>query len=92
MIYHFQISDRTNHPIIISIVANLFMAAGCFFVGPAPFLAINGSLILSQVMAVLIGVGTAFINSSTYSRLHLEVLKQGYPDGIETYLVVTGIL
>ncbi len=92
MIYYFQIFDRTNHPILISIVANLFMAAGCFFVGPAPFLAINGSLILSQGMVILIGVGCAFLNSSTYNILHLEFLKQGYPDGIETYLVVSGTI
>ena len=68
------------------------MAAGCLFVGPAPFLAIKGSLILSQGMIILIGIGSAFITISTYSRVHLEALKQGYSDGIETYLVVSGMV
>ena len=66
------------------------MAAGCLFVGPAPFLTENGSLILSQGMIILIGIGCAFIIISTYSRVHLEALKQGYSEGIETYIVVSG--
>lgn len=60
-------------------------------VGPAPFLNVKASTGLIQGMLGLGGFGYAFVIISTFSRAHSEALKKGFPENIETYLMISGI-
>ena len=61
------------------------------FLGPAPFLNIPSSVALIDGILALGGVGYAFVMVSTFSRAQSEVLKKGFSDDIETYLMISGI-
>ena len=61
------------------------------FLGPAPFLNISTSVALIDGILALGGVGYAFVMVSTFSRAQSEVLKKGFSDDIETYLMISGI-
>ena len=67
------------------------MVIVCLFLGPAPFLNLSPKVGLIQGMAGLGGIGYAFVMVSTFSRAQAEVLKQGFSDDIETYLMISGI-
>ena len=66
------------------------MVAVCLFLGPAPFLNLSPEVGLIQGMAGLGGIGYAFVMVSTFSRAQAEVLKKGFSDDIETYLMISG--
>ena len=67
------------------------MVIVCLFLGPAPFLNLSPTVGLIQGMAGLGGIGYAFVMVSTFSRAQAEVLKKGFSDDIETYLMISGI-
>ena len=86
----FQLCDKTNYRTIMSCIGNMVMAVVCLFLGPAPFFNISPNVGLIQGMAGLGGVGYAFVMVSTFSRAQAEVLKKGFSDDIETYLMISG--
>ena len=43
-------------------------------------------------LAGVAGVGYAFVFVSTFSRSHAEVLKKGFLDDIDTYLMISGTI
>ena len=88
---YFQLCDKTNHPTIVSVAGNMIMASSFLFFGPAPFFSIEPHTSLIQGMSGLGGIGHAFVMVSTFSRSHAEVLKKGFLDDIETYLMISGI-
>ena len=67
------------------------MAVVCLFLGPAPFLNLSPNVGLIQGMTGLGGIGYAFVMVSTFSRANAEVLKKGFSDDIETYLMISGM-
>ena len=81
---------ETNHATFVSCFGNVAMFVVCLFLGPAPFFQISPSLKLIQGMACLSAVGYSFVMVSTFSRIQAEVDKKGFPDDIETYLIVSG--
>ena len=90
-LYWFKICDATNYHTIISCIGNMVMVVVCLFLGPAPFLNLSPEVGLIQGMAGLGGIGYAFVMVSTFSRAQAEVLKKGFSDDIETYLMISGM-
>ena len=86
-----QICDKISSGTLISIIGNIVMVFTFTFLGPAPFLNISTSVALIDGILVLGGVGYAFVMVSTFSRAQSEVLKKGFSDDIETYLMISGI-
>ena len=66
------------------------MVITCLFLGPAPFFNLQTTVQLIEIMAALGGVGYAFVMVSTFSSANAEVLKKGFSDDIETYLMISG--
>ena len=91
MLNSLQICDKTNYRTIVSCFGNIVMVIVCLFLGPAPFLNLTPKVGLIQGMAGLGGIGYAFVIVSTFSRAQAEVLKKGFSDDIETYLMISGI-
>ena len=86
-----QFCDKINSGTLISIIGNIVMVFTFTFLGPAPFLNISTSVALIDGILALGGVGYAFVMVSTFSRAQSEVLKKGFSDDIETYLMISGI-
>ena len=86
----FQLCDNTNYPTLITFIGNVAMTFAFLLVGPAPFLNVKASTGLIQGMLGLGGFGYAFVIISTFSRAQSEALKKGFPENIETYLMISG--
>ena len=85
-----QVCDKTNYRTLISCVGNMVMVITCLFIGPAPFFNLPTNMGLIEGMAGLGGVGYALVMVSTFSRAQSEVLRKGFSDDIETYLMISG--
>ena len=67
------------------------MAITFLFLGPAPFFNLPTTMSIIEGVTGLGGIGYALVMISTFSRSHAEVLKKGFLDDIETYLMISGI-
>ena len=68
------------------------MVVAFLLIGPAPFFALDTSTTLIEGSIAIAGVGYAIVMVSTFSRAQSEALKKGFPDDIETYLMISGTL
>ena len=66
------------------------MVITCLFIGPAPFFNLPTQMGVIEGIAGLGGVGYALVMVSTFSRAQSEVLRKGFSDDIETYLMISG--
>ena len=65
-----QVCKRVRFPTIVSMVGNIMMAFAFILIGPAPFLGkmVPNSIALSDLVALLIGVGYALVMVSRQVR------------------------
>ena len=88
--FFFEICDRLRYPSIVSIVGNVAMAAAFLYVGPVPFIPLETSLSVINVMVALVGFGYGLVMVSSFGRSQRAALNLGFADDINTYIMISG--
>ena len=86
----FQICDRTNYPIVVSILGNLLLLMYYLLIGPVPFVPIELTEVSVYVLAAMVGIGFGCVQVSTFSRSYQTVNKLGFANNIDTNLIMSG--
>ena len=84
------ICDKKS-PLIVTFLGSLFVVISFLLIGPAPFIPLELSLIQSIIALLLHGIGLGAILVSTFSCAQSETVKNGFPDSISTYGMVSSI-
>ena len=87
-----QVCDKIEHTSIISIIGNIMSTFYFIFLGPLPFIPINPSLALIQAMISIYGAGYGMVKVSSFVRSQKAAIGNGFPDDIQTYNFVNGII
>ena len=66
------------------------MATAFLYVGPVPFISLETSLSVINVMVALVGFGYGLVMVSSFGRSQRAALSLGFADDINTYIMISG--
>ena len=89
-IFFFEICDKLRYPTCVSIIGNVAMATAFLYVGPVPFISLETSLSVINVMVALVGFGYGLVMVSSFGRSQRAALNLGFADDINTYIMISG--
>ena len=84
--------DNSFNPNAINFLGAVLIVVSFTFIGPAPFLPfLPTHLWVSILCLVLHGAGIGALLVSSFSSAHSQAVKNGFPDSIDTYGVISGL-
>jgi len=83
--------DNILKPKILTILGSFFIAVGFALVGPAPFIPVPTTLPMVIAGLVFHGFGIGACLVSTFSDALSTSVKEGLPNSIETYGLISGL-
>ena len=85
-----QICDKIKHPVVVSVLANVFLSIGFLLIGPAPFFLDSNPTALSiKCSGGILGAGFAMVTVSTFGRSQSAAVRNGYNDDMDTYMLIS---
>ena len=85
------VTDKTQHPTIVSICGNVFLVIALTLIGPLPFIeyATKESMITSSF--ALMGFGQGLVCVSSLTRAQVFATRNGFPGSLQTYNLLSGL-
>ena len=83
--------DKFIHPTIINVLGAFIVVLAFTLLGPASFIPLPPNYELSVASMVLQGIGFAAILVSSFTIAHKEAIRNGFPDNLQTYGLVSGL-
>lgn len=83
--------DKLLSPGIVTVLGAILISVSWLLVGPAPFLNLNTSIPLCAGSLLVFGVGIGAQMVSGYSGIIRQAVKNGFPDDLATYGLVSGL-
>ncbi len=85
-----QICERIPYVTIVSLAGNVILAIVLSLIGPLPFIPLEPSVKLIQVLMGLVGLGFACVMVSTFGRAQTAPIRLGYQKDLATYMLISG--
>ncbi|MBO1764922.1 MFS transporter, partial [Escherichia coli] len=83
--------DKIINPRFVVIFGAFVVMTAFILIGPAPFLPIPTTLPICIIALVLHGTGFGAELVATFTSAHRDAVKNGFPDDISTYGLVSGM-